>query len=128
SQYNNLYPIMGRMLVNLSSYDSMVRFRNLLELAFSREQSDPNYMPVTRDLSEPKRQMVLKWLCEQDANGNYLLRRGQNDAPLPIEPCASCEISSPLAKASLEAESSQDIKGSKELAAEQYRRNLTQQD
>ncbi|MEI8593882.1 hypothetical protein [Photobacterium sp. Hal280] len=128
SQYNNLYPIMGRMLVNLSSYDSMVRFRNLLELAFSREQNDPNYMPVTRDLSEPKRQMVLKWLCEQDANGNYLLRRGQNDAPLPIEPCASCEISSPLAKASLEAESSQDIKGSKELAAEQYRRNFTQQD
>ncbi|GAB6260690.1 hypothetical protein [Photobacterium sp. R1] len=130
SQYNNLYPVMGRMLVNLSSYASMVRFRSVLELAFSREHNDPNYMPVTRDLSEPKRQMILKWLCEQDSSGKYVLRRGQDDAPLPIEPCASCEISEPQGqvKARLLAEAPEVLKGSKELAADLYRRHTNKQD
>lgn len=130
SQYNNLYPVMGRMLVNLSSYASMVRFRSVLELAFSREQNDPNYMPVTRDLSEPKRQMILKWLCEQDSSGKYVLRQGQDEAPLPIEPCASCEISEPQGpvNARLLAEAPEILKGSKELAADLYLRHTNKQD
>ncbi|HEY4244698.1 MAG TPA: hypothetical protein VGM88_33015 [Kofleriaceae bacterium] len=61
TQYANLYPIMSQ-LVNLASPADLQRHASLLKLAFSLELSDPNYMPVTRDLSEPKRKMIVAWL------------------------------------------------------------------
>lgn len=61
-QYGNLYPIMSKHLVNLGDYDSVVKHLNILDLAFSLPIHDPNHMPVTRDLSEAKRRMILKWM------------------------------------------------------------------
>lgn len=61
-QYGNLYPIMSKHLVNLGDYDSVVKHLNILDLAFSLPIHDPNHMPVTRDLSECKRRMILKWM------------------------------------------------------------------
>ncbi len=127
-QYGNLYPIMSRMLVNLGNYDSVVKFRSLLELAFSRPISDPNYMPVTRDLSPGKRQMILQWLTTKDASGHYTLAPGSNisTAMEETQACASCSLLADSEEALSEAVLDDDIKGSKQLADVQYRRNFKQ--
>jgi len=39
-----------------------VQRASILKNVFSAPVTDPNYMPVTRDLSEAKRNMLLKWL------------------------------------------------------------------
>jgi hypothetical protein len=61
-QYANLYPVMAR-IVDLSSYSSVISRLDMMRLVFSLPESDPNYMPVTRDLSRPKRAMLQKWLA-----------------------------------------------------------------
>lgn len=60
-QYANLYPVM-RGIVNLADYNSVIQRLSALKLVFSRPVTDPNYMPVTRDLSTPKRAMIRRWL------------------------------------------------------------------
>jgi hypothetical protein len=60
-QYADLYPVM-KPIVDLSDYASVVRSKLGLERAMSLPPSDPNYMPVTRDLSPAKRATVMKWL------------------------------------------------------------------
>ena len=60
-QYANLYPVMVRFL-NLADYDEVKASAGLLSLAFGLDVSDPNSMPVTRDLSPAKRQAILAWL------------------------------------------------------------------
>ena len=77
-QYGNLYPIMSKHLVRLGDYESVVEHLNVLELAFSLPISDPNHMPVTRDLSGGDRAMILKWMTAPGADGLPL--KGQ---PLP---------------------------------------------
>lgn len=62
TQYGNLYPIMSKHLVDLSSEASCIRYADILQLAFSLPETDPNYMPVTRDLSVYKRKTILAWL------------------------------------------------------------------
>ncbi len=69
TQYGNLYPIMSRHLVDLGDYDSVVRHADILNLAFSLPVEDPNYMPVTRDLSAGRRATLLKWLNHPGENG-----------------------------------------------------------
>lgn len=65
-QYANLYPIMSKRLVRLDQYDDVRQHRAILQFAFSRDIDDPNSMPVTRDLSRAKRQMILNWLALPD--------------------------------------------------------------
>ncbi|MEV0617453.1 hypothetical protein AB0I81_29315 [Nonomuraea sp. NPDC050404] len=60
--YARHYPIMGEHLVDLADLDAVRRWRAAMLLALSREITDPNHMPVTRDLSDPKRATVLRWL------------------------------------------------------------------
>ena len=60
-QYANLYPVMIRFL-NLADYAQVKANAGLLSLAFGLDVSDPNSMPVTRDLSPAKRQALLAWL------------------------------------------------------------------
>lgn len=69
TQYGNLYPIMSRHLVDLGDYDSVVRHVDILKLAFSLPVADPNYMPVTRDLSAGRRATLLKWLSAPGEDG-----------------------------------------------------------
>ncbi|MCE7996391.1 MAG: hypothetical protein HEP71_30715 [Roseivirga sp.] len=64
SQYANLYPVMKNIL-DLNSYHSVVDRKDAMKLVFSQDVKNPNYMPVTRDLSTPKKQMLLDWL-DQD--------------------------------------------------------------
>jgi hypothetical protein len=60
-QYANLYPVMSRFM-DLSNQQSVESARELLKLAFGLPLSDPNSMPVTRDLSSAKRAAILAWL------------------------------------------------------------------
>ncbi|MEA1675983.1 hypothetical protein [Nitrospirillum sp. BR 11163] len=71
-QYANLYPIMSQRLVHLNDPLSVYRHREILSLAFSLDITDPNYMPVTRDLSEGKRQTIVKWLRHLDQDQPFL--------------------------------------------------------
>ena len=69
TQFGNLYPIMSRHLVDLGNYDSVVRHVDILNLAFSLPVENPNYMPVTRDLSAGRRATLLKWLNNPGEDG-----------------------------------------------------------
>jgi hypothetical protein len=60
-QAANLYPVMGRFL-DLGDYGAVRANAHLLKLAFGLAVSDPNAMPVTRDLSPAKRRAILAWL------------------------------------------------------------------
>ena len=63
SQYHHLYPVMHGIL-DLNDYDSVTSPQNigLLKLSMSLDINDASFMPVTRDLPEPQRKMILKWL------------------------------------------------------------------
>jgi hypothetical protein len=60
-EYEGLYPVM-RDIVTLGNYDSVVANKSAVQMVFSLPEEDPRYMPVTRDLSPAKRQMILNWL------------------------------------------------------------------
>jgi len=60
-QYADLYPVM-KSIVDLSSYGNVIQHLNILGNVFNTSESSSNYMPVTRDLSLPKLQMIRKWI------------------------------------------------------------------
>ena len=62
TQYSNLYPIMSKYVVNLADPAALAEKKHILIFAFSRGMNDTMHMPVTRDLSETKRQTILNWL------------------------------------------------------------------
>ena len=73
TQYGNLYPIMSKYVVDLTSYDSVVERIPILQLAFSLPMHDPNHMPVTRDMGAGDRDTILKWLSSPGPDGKPLL-------------------------------------------------------
>jgi len=89
TQYGNLYPIMSRHLVDLGDYASVVAHRKILELAFSLPIEDPNHMPVTRDMSDAKRHMILSWLRTPGADGLPVKGTPPVAAAAPLEPMAT---------------------------------------
>ncbi|HEY1426656.1 MAG TPA: Ig-like domain-containing protein [Caulobacteraceae bacterium] len=60
-QYADLYPYMAN-IVDLGDYASVVAMKDGIASVFRLPVDDPGYMPVTRDLSPRKRQMLLDWL------------------------------------------------------------------
>ena len=60
-QYAELYPVM-KSILDLGNFTSVVKHAEALKLVFGKDMTDANYMPVTRDLSNNKRLMLLKWL------------------------------------------------------------------
>jgi hypothetical protein len=76
AQYGNLYPIMSRRLVDLGDYDAVREHAAIIELAFSQPLADPNHMPVTRELSEARRAMLLTWLRDRNGYGERRLLHG----------------------------------------------------
>jgi hypothetical protein len=61
-QYANLYPVMRKVL-DLDDYASVIAHKGMLAYVFGLPIEDPNYMPVTRDLSGGKRRLILDWLA-----------------------------------------------------------------
>ncbi|MDQ3279934.1 MAG: hypothetical protein M3Q69_00810 [Acidobacteriota bacterium] len=68
TQYGNLYPLMDK-IVDLTSYDDVAAHASILAFVFGLPVSDPNSMPVTRDLSPAKREAVLRWLQTPGPDG-----------------------------------------------------------
>ena len=92
-QYANLYPIMSRFL-NLADPLDVWANRELLSMAFSLPIGNSNTMPVTRDLSTPKRQAILDWLSATDASGQPFMHLGA-----PSQVVVASTPAAPLAKA-----------------------------
>lgn len=90
-QYGNLYPIMSRHLVDLGDYDSVVAHLRPLVLSFSLPVSDPNSMPVSRDLSANKRAGILRWLNTPGPDG-LPLKGSPEDRPAVASPAAPMAV------------------------------------
>lgn len=89
-QYANLYPCMDR-IVKLDDYGSCVYRRVALRRAFGTSDDDPHYMPVTRDMSRPKKQTLLKWLDTINDKGEPLYMDITDKGNLvPALQCAVC--------------------------------------
>ncbi len=84
SQYAQLYPIMSEHLFDLSDYTALVANRRALLLAFGRSIEDPNYMPVTRDLSDGRLETIVKWLSTETGDPDEPLVRGAAPGPGPL--------------------------------------------
>ena len=87
-QYSNLYPIM-KGIVDLGNYDSVVANKAGLQTVFSLPMENPHYMPVTRDLSPAKRQMILNWLMTTGNAGKPNLDGAAAAPPAPLVAAAS---------------------------------------
>jgi hypothetical protein len=61
-QYANLYPLMSKGIFNLADKNVVDSNAQLLQLVFSKDPQDPNYMPATRDLSAYKKKVILDYL------------------------------------------------------------------
>eukprot|EP00058_Branchiostoma_floridae_P011442 XP_002596930.1 hypothetical protein BRAFLDRAFT_76430 [Branchiostoma floridae] len=68
-QYANLYPVM-KPIIDLASYEDVSKKSKLLKSALNLPETNPNHMPVTRDLSPQKREMILSWLDDPDPSTN----------------------------------------------------------
>lgn len=66
--YAQLYPSMSR-IVQLDNFGSVVSRRWALKKVFSKDKDDSAYMPVTRDLSDAKRTLLLQWLSGPEGDG-----------------------------------------------------------
>ena len=66
AQYAKLYPVMTRQLIDLSEYADVKAHREIIQFALTLDITDPNHMPVTRDLSHGKRTTILKWLARPE--------------------------------------------------------------
>jgi hypothetical protein len=60
-QYANLYPVM-REVFDLANYHHVVAYRHRIRKALLAPPAAPGHMPVTRDLSPAKRDMIVAWL------------------------------------------------------------------
>ena len=60
NQYDRITPVMHQM-IDLSDYYAVLDNTELIKLAMKLDFNHPSYMPVTRDLSPAKQNMILKW-------------------------------------------------------------------
>eukprot|EP00794_Sanderia_malayensis_P011120 gene11120-12290_t len=61
-QYANLFPVMSSRTFDMANYFDVVDHKKIMQLSLELPMSHPSYMPATRDLSTPKRDMILSWL------------------------------------------------------------------
>lgn len=61
-QYANLYPLMSKGIFNLAKKEVVDGNAEILKFVFGKAIEDPNYMPVTRDLSGDKQKMIFSYL------------------------------------------------------------------
>ena len=60
-QFAQLYPIMKEVL-DMSRYRDVKRYAKKIHHVLSLSVHHPSHMPITRDLSKAKREMILEWL------------------------------------------------------------------
>ena len=64
SQYANLFPVMKGKTFDISNYYSVIKMKNTVMMSLNLPINHSNYMPVTRDLSQRKRRMIVDWLSK----------------------------------------------------------------
>ena len=77
-KYANLYPVMTFNYIDLGNYYEVIKHISHIKMTMQLPKSDPNHMPVTRDLSYDKSKMILKWLespCPGDEKYDFTLPR-----------------------------------------------------
>ena len=57
---------MTENFLDLGNYYDVVDKRRIIKMTMELPVSHPNYMPVTRDLSKSKREVILKWLSNDE--------------------------------------------------------------
>ena len=60
--YDDLYPFMAN-LVDLDDFSAVQAAAKEIDFRMRLPETDPRYMPVTRDLSAGKKQIVLTWIA-----------------------------------------------------------------
>ncbi len=65
-QYRNLYPVMRINFMDLGNYHDVVKNKKSILRSMALDRNDPNFMPVTRDLSPNKTDMIKKWLEQKE--------------------------------------------------------------
>ena len=79
-------------IVKLDDYESVVVNKSRIAMVFSVPEGDPRYMPVTRDLSPAKRQMIVDWFETTGNAGRPNLGTPPPDvAPVPMVVAAASE-------------------------------------
>lgn len=96
-QFENLYPVMERFVL-LGDYESVCANARDLTYAFSLDPDNPNFMPVTRDLSPAKRATLLRWLREPGPDGLPLEGTPPPGARLPAPPALAAAPPAPAAE------------------------------
>ena len=72
TQYHNLYPVM-KGIANLSEYEWVVTKEDRIKYTLSLPVTHPSYMPITRDLSPAKRDLILRWFETKGEDGKPLM-------------------------------------------------------
>ncbi len=83
-QYANLYPVMSQRIFNFADQAQADANAHLLLFVFSKNVLDPDYMPVTRDLSAGRREILIRYFR------NVLKARGGDALPIPDRIAARC--------------------------------------
>jgi hypothetical protein len=124
-QYGNLYPYMttrGRgpnaaPWIDMADYEQVSdhEIRQKIITVLRLAETDPHYMPVTRDLSRSRREAMLGWLETLGADDKPLL--GVEPQPAPPAPASLF----PQAVVPMRADAGLDLKeGSKALAGKRF--------
>jgi hypothetical protein len=111
TQYGNLYPLMSRYIASLADPVALQARKDIFLFAFSRDINDVMHMPVTRDLSNAKRQTILKWLASpaDDAALEKTATAKKELVPSPAAPNTALTTKQQHLKALAKAKSGSDL-------------------
>lgn len=70
-QYRNLYPVMRVNFMDLGNYYDVVKHKRSILRTMTVDRVNPNFMPVTRDLSPNKTEMITDWLKQDQPPSGY---------------------------------------------------------
>jgi hypothetical protein len=88
TQFGNLYPSMtSAAALDLADYEQVAAKRQAIIRAIQREESTARYMPVTRDLSDSRKDAMKRWLENVGPDGKPLL-----GAPVAVPEAVPAEI------------------------------------
>ncbi|XP_070550418.1 uncharacterized protein [Ptychodera flava] len=59
--YSNMFPSMNN-IIDMASYEDVCRKIWMLKMTMTLSMNDPEFMPVTRDLSRRKQRAIVQWL------------------------------------------------------------------
>lgn len=87
-KYAMLYPIMTLNYVDLGNYHEVMKHIFHINMTLRLPKAHPNYMPVTRDLSKDKLNMILKWLdhpCPGEEEEDFTIEKLRHNLQTALE-------------------------------------------